>query len=305
MSNAKVWFEELRPPFLILSIVFTVLGIVVSLKNGYFNPLYAALTLVGVVAIHAAANVLNDYFDYRSGIDIETERTPFSGGSGILPSGKMSPRGVLVEGVLLLLLGLGIGLCFIYVSAFNPILIALVVFAGVGIVLYSPIISHIGFGELLVGLCFGPPLLLGVYFVQSSTLSLEVGLIGLVTGVLTAAVLYVNEFPDTRADVKFGRYHVVARLGKERAARVLKYIFASAYIALIISAATRITPLTALMGLATIPHARTAYKVLIAKYNDSMQIIPAMASTVKTAIFTAVLLIVAYLIVWIASLLGY
>ena len=151
MSKIKVWFEELRPPFLILSIVFTILGIVVALKDGYFNPLYAVLTLVGIAALHAAANVLNDYFDYRSGIDIETERTPFSGGSGILPSGKMTPNAVLVEGILLLLVGLVIGLYFIYVSAFNPILITLVVFAGVGIVLYSPIISHVGFGEVLVG----------------------------------------------------------------------------------------------------------------------------------------------------------
>ena len=304
MSKVKVWFEELRPPFLILSIVFTILGIVVALKDGYFNPLYAVLTLVGIAALHAAANVLNDYFDYCSGIDIETERTPFSGGSGILPTGKMTPKGVLVEGILLLLVGLGIGLYFIYVSAFNPILIFLVIFAGVGIVLYSPIISHVGFGEVLVGLCFGPPLLLGVYFVQTSALSLEVGLIGLVTGILTAAVLYVNEFPDTRADIKFGRYHVVARLGKERAARILKYIFASAYIVLVISSATSIVPLTALIGLATIPHARIAYKVLTAKYNDNIGIIPAMASMVKTAIFTGVLLIVAYLIIWVSSLLG-
>jgi 1,4-dihydroxy-2-naphthoate octaprenyltransferase len=305
MSKAKVWFEELRPPFLILSIVFAVLGIMVALKDGYFNPLYAALTLVGIAALHAAANVLNDYFDYRSGIDIETERTPFSGGSGILTSGKMTPKGVLVEGLVLLLLGLGIGLYFIYVSAFNPILILLIVFAGAGIWLYSPIISHIGFGEVLVGLCFGPLLILGVYFVQASILSLETGLLGLITGILTAAVLYVNEFPDTRADVKFGRYHVVARLGKEKAARILKYIFASAYIVLVISTAASLIPLTALIGLATIPHARIAYKVLIAKYNDNIQMIPAMASTVKTAIFTGVLLIVAYIIVWVASLLGF
>jgi len=304
MRKVKVWFEELRAPFLTLSIVFTILGIVAALKDGYFNPLYAALTLLGVAALHAAANVLNDYFDYRSGIDIETERTPFSGGSGILPAGKMTSKSVLVEGILLLLVGLGIGLYFIYVSAFNPILILFIVFAVVGIVLYSPIISHIGFGEVLVGLCFGPPLLLGVYFVQTSALSLEVGLIGLVTGILTAAVLYVNEFPDTRADIKFGRYHVVARLGKERAARILKYIFASAYIVLVVSSATSIIPLTALIGLATIPHARIAYKVLTAKYDDNKAIIPAMASTVKTAILTGVLLIVAYLIVWVSSLLG-
>ncbi|MEM1994477.1 MAG: prenyltransferase [Nitrososphaerales archaeon] len=305
MSKIRVWFEELRPPFLILSIVFTILGIVVALKDGFFNPIHAALTLVGVAALHAAANVLNDYFDYRSGIDVETERTPFSGGSGILPSAKMTPKAVLLEGVLLLLAGLGIGFYFIYVSGFNPILIFLVAFAGAGIVLYSPIISHIGFGEILVGLCFGSPLLLGVYFVQTSALSLEAGLIGLITGILTAAVLYVNEFPDFKADVKFGRYHAVARLGKARAASILKYIFASAYIVLIISSAARIIPFVALIALLTAAHARLAYKILVAKYDDNKQIIPAMANTVKTAILTGVLLIIAYVVVWVASLFGF
>lgn len=305
MSKVKVWLEELRPPFLILSVVFAVLGVVVALKDGFFNPLYAALTVVGVAALHAAANVLNDYFDYRSGIDIETERTPFSGGSGVLPSAKMTPRGVLLEGILFLLGGLGIGFYFIYVSGFNPILISLVLFAVAGIVLYSPVVSRVGFGEILVGLCFGPPLLLGVYFVQASTLSLEAGILGLITGILTAAVLYVNEFPDLRADVKFGRYHAVARLGKARAASALKYIFASAYAALAISSAARIVPLVALIGLATVVHAKVAYKILSAKYEGSKEIIPAMANTVKTAILTGILLIAAYLIVWVTSLFGF
>jgi len=111
-EQIKVWFEELRPPFLILSIVFTILGIVVVLKDGHFNPLYAALTLIGIVAPHAAANILNDYFDYQSSINIGTEYTLFGGESGILPGGKMTPKAVLVEGILLLLVGFGSDLYF-------------------------------------------------------------------------------------------------------------------------------------------------------------------------------------------------
>ena len=60
--------------------------------SGHFNPLYAILTIVGAVSLHASGNILSDYFDFRSGIDLATTPTPFSGGSTILPSKLMSSR---------------------------------------------------------------------------------------------------------------------------------------------------------------------------------------------------------------------
>src|SRR5712691_5231904 len=96
----NVWIRELRAPFLLLSLIFVSLGSAIAWVHGAFDPLVTVLTLVGVLSLHMSVNVLNDFFDYRSGIDIITIPTPFSGGSRILPSKELSPSSVLGAGLL-------------------------------------------------------------------------------------------------------------------------------------------------------------------------------------------------------------
>src|SRR5260370_42562397 len=114
------WVRELRAPFLLLPVIFVPAEPAIAWSHGPFNPLYAVLTIAGVVSLHASVNVLNDYFDFRSGIDLATTPTPFSGGSTILPSKLMAPGSVLGMGVLLLGPGDGTRSDFVYVVAFVP-----------------------------------------------------------------------------------------------------------------------------------------------------------------------------------------
>ena len=290
MSSPKIWISEIRAPFLLLPLIFVLIGVTMAWRDGFFNPVYALLTLIGVVCLHAAANILNDYFDYRSGIDLHTTRTPFSGGSGILTSNKMTPRNVLFEGILFLVIGLSIGGYFLYTLEFNPILIFIMAFAVLGIILYSPTISRFGIGEFVVALMFGPLLLFGVYFVQTMSVSVEPILIGAVTGILTSSVLYINEFPDHDSDKKMGRLHLVARMGKKSASKKLKYIFALAYVLIIAGVVLQIMPIFSIIGLATIPLARKSYKILEGNYDENTKLIPGMASTIFTAILTGLIL---------------
>ncbi|MFC1984813.1 hypothetical protein ACFLUW_00245, partial [Chloroflexota bacterium] len=76
----KIWFLETRPQFLLLSVVLAFLGTCIAWYDGAFHLDYALLAFFGLLLAHISVNVLNDYFDYRSGIDLETKRTPFSGG---------------------------------------------------------------------------------------------------------------------------------------------------------------------------------------------------------------------------------
>ena len=96
--SLKVWFAETRPQFLLLSVVLAFLGNAIAWYDGYFHLGYALLAFLGLLLCHIGVNVLNDYFDYKSGIDLKTKRTPFSGGSGILPAAKMKPRQVFCWG---------------------------------------------------------------------------------------------------------------------------------------------------------------------------------------------------------------
>jgi 1,4-dihydroxy-2-naphthoate octaprenyltransferase len=95
----KIWFLETRPHFLILSVVLAFLGTSIAWYDGYFHFGYALLAFIGLLLVHISVNTLNDYFDYRSGIDLATRRTPFSGGSGILPAGLLKPRQVFWLGM--------------------------------------------------------------------------------------------------------------------------------------------------------------------------------------------------------------
>ena len=95
----KILFLDARPQFLILSVVLAFLGTSIAWYDGYFHLGYAVLAFVGLLLAHISVNLLNDYFDYRSGVDLEVKRTPFSGGGGMLPAGLLKPTRVLLAGV--------------------------------------------------------------------------------------------------------------------------------------------------------------------------------------------------------------
>src|SRR3989304_8552460 len=97
--RVKALFLETRPQFLLLSVVLAFLGTSIAWYDGIFNLGYAILAFAGLLFAHISVNVLNDYFDYRSGIALETPRTPFSGGSGILPAALLTPRQVFWLGM--------------------------------------------------------------------------------------------------------------------------------------------------------------------------------------------------------------
>jgi len=290
------WVRELRAPFLLLPVIFVPVGLAIAWSHGHFNPLYAVLTIAGVVSLHASVNVLNDYFDFKSGIDLATTPTPFSGGSTILPSKLMAPSSVLEMGVLFLGIGVAIGSYFVYQFAFDPFLIAIVAVAALSVVSYSSVTSKLGIGELVTGLNFGPLLVLGTYYVQTRTIAIEPILVGLPLGILTAGILYVNEFPDTDADKSKGRNQLVARWGKSTAAGRFKAMIAAAYIIPVAGVVAGLVNPVALLVLVTLPKAWTTVKLLGQNYDKVMELIPGMASMVMTTLFSGVALLAGYVL---------
>src|SRR5207247_855158 len=119
-----------------------------------------------------------------------------------------------------------------------------------------------GIGELVTGINFGPLLLLGTYYVQTRTLAIQPLLVGAVLGILTAGILYINEFPDVDADSSRGRRDLVVRWGKQAAASRFKVLLASAYVILVLGVASGLITALALLGLLVIPKARSAARIL-------------------------------------------
>ena len=110
------WLLVIRAPFLLLPVVLAFLGTCIAWYDGAFHLGYALLAFAGLLLAHISVNVLNEYFDFKSGVDFKTQRTPFSGGSGALPEGLISPKQALWLGLGSLLVIVPIGIYFTIVS---------------------------------------------------------------------------------------------------------------------------------------------------------------------------------------------
>ena len=178
----------------------------------YFD---AILTFAGVMALHASVDLLNDYWDFKRGIDTQTTRTKMSGGTGVLPEGLLKPSSVYRAGVLFLIIGSLIGSYFVIT---NGILIAIILgFAILSIYFYSTKIVDSGLGEFFVAVK-GSMIVIGAFFIQSGRSKLlNLFLAGIVIGTLSSLVLFIVSFPDHDADKSKGRKTLVIVIGKEKA----------------------------------------------------------------------------------------
>ncbi len=297
--SLKMWLLEPRPPFLLLTIALVLLGTVVAVYKQYpFDLLYFILALVGMLFIHITVNVLNDYNDYKSGLDIDivdkNERTPFSGGSGILPAGLLEPKSVYRLGVVSLLIALVIGIYFIWV--WNWHLLPIMLVGGASAYFYSTHLAKWMTGELFAGLNFGPLAILGAYFAQTGTYAWEPLVASLAPGILTANLLVLNQFPDARADKIAGRKNLVISLGKKKAGKLFCALVIATYLSIIFGVLIGLMPQWSLLGLLTLPIAARAMKGALKDYDDIEKLVPAMGANVMVVLVTQFLLSAGYLL---------
>ncbi|NWG08965.1 MAG: prenyltransferase [Nitrososphaerales archaeon] len=291
--SLRVWFLETRPQFLLLSIVLVFLGTSVAVYEGYFNLTYFFLALVGLLLLHISVNILNDYFDFKSGIDMETKRTPFSGGSGILPAGLLKPSSVYKFGVVCLLSGLLIGAFFTIVRGL--LLLPIIVIGAISVYFYTTHFAKYMVGELFAGLGMGALPVLGAYFVQSGGYTLLVIVASIPPLILTHNLLFLNEFPDVEPDKKGGRKNLVMVLGKERASKVYSILTIAVYCWIVAWIGMGLIPLPALLSLMTAPIAIKAINGSLKNYSD-LRIVPALGANVIVVLATQALLGVGFLV---------
>ena len=106
----STWIRVIRVRFLLASVIAVLVGLVISWwHTSQFDFFQAALTMGGVLALHASIDLLNDYWDFRRGIDTKTQRTKMSGGTGVLPEGLLQPSQVYRAGIAFLVIGSIIG----------------------------------------------------------------------------------------------------------------------------------------------------------------------------------------------------
>lgn len=284
MKGFRLWFMETRPQFLILTPLTFSVGVAEAFREGTLDPLRAFLGLVGALLAHISVNVINDYFDYMSGLDLRVRRTPFSGGSGILPKGLLEPRRVFIFSLICLLLGFSIGLYFTLTVGW--VVLPLMILAGLTIYFYTTHLAHWYLGELFTGLNFGPLMSLGAYLIQTGRPALSPMIFGVVPGILVGTLLFLNEFPDVEADRAVGRKNLVILLGRERASRAYVMLISSPYLWVVLHVIMGWMPVTMLVILVTLPLALKASMGVLRHHEELELLIPSMATNVMLVLST-------------------
>jgi 1,4-dihydroxy-2-naphthoate octaprenyltransferase len=299
MNRLLLWIKETRPQFLALSVVLAFLGTAIAWYHGPVNLGYALLAGFGLMLTHGSVNAINDYFDYKSGIDLDVERTPFSGGSGLVPDGKISLNQALWVGIVTSLVALLIGIFFIAVKGW--LLLPLLIAAGLCLVLYTPVILKTPWPEWSPGVGLGILPILGFYFIQAGRYDWMVLIASIPSGIMVHNLLLLNEFPDVEADRKGGRKTIPVAFGLDAAANFFMLATVAVYVWIIgCVLATLLTgkvvmPVYCLIALFTMPWAVKAMQGS-KEYHDRSRLVPALGDNVKFILFTQVLLGVGYIL---------
>ncbi len=294
----KKWLLVIRAPFLPLSLVLAFLGSCIAWYQGAFHLGYALLAGFGLLLAHISVDVLNEYSDFKSGIDLETSRTPFSGGSGALPGGLISSKQALSLGLGVFLLIVPIGIFFIIVQGWQ--LLPLLLVAAICILFYSSWILKTRWPEWAPGAGMGALPVIGIYFAQTGDYTLAAVIAAIPSGILVHNLLLLNEFPDVEADAKAGRKTTPITLGRATASKLYTATTILVYVWIIGGViAGQMPPLT-LIALLTLPLAVKAIRGS-RQFQDRAKLIPAMAANVQVVLITQVLLGVGYILARVVS----
>ena len=207
-----------RANFLVLPLTLAAVGGAAAAFNGALDIPAVLLATLGLVAVHAAVNAFNEVSDIRTGIDLVTQRTPFSGGSGTLPAGVIPTRVAERFAWVAFAVGAAVGVWAIARVGWS--LVPLLAIGAIAVLFYTPWLGRTGVGEIFAGLGLGALPVIGIAMVSGSPVNETVLVASIPAFLMTFDLLLLNEFPDERADRAGGRRHLVILLGRRAAARI-------------------------------------------------------------------------------------
>ena len=248
----------MRLPFLILTPVCIFLGVSIAIFQGIqVNVSTVILIALAALSSHISVNTLNEYFDFKSGLDAMTQRTPFSGGSGALVANPQSLSHVLIVGMFTLFVTVLIGLYFVYQLGFEVLPIGFI-----GVILIVTYTSWINKSPMICliapGLGFGILFVVGTVYVLSGEFAQLSWYLALVPFFLVNNLLLLNQYPDIKADQKVGRNHVPIAYGVKTAS-IIYTVFSILTFGLIIVLVTLgVIPKLSLIALLPLPLAISA-----------------------------------------------
>lgn len=252
MSRIALWWRAVRPFAFSASVASALLGGLVAVAHGgvRLNLFHYALAILGAASAHAAANLLNDYYDFRKGVD----RPGTLGSSGVLTAGLMTPRAVLREALILTALAALLGLYFLIVTgALLLPLLAAGLLLGAGYTAAPIQLKYRALGDLAVFAAFGIGITLGSYVVQTGHFSWVPVAYGLPISFLVAAILHGNNLRDMQSDREAGITTLAMRLGPQRGWHFYLGLLGLAYFSALVLISAGIIVAAGLLVLLSLP----------------------------------------------------
>jgi 1,4-dihydroxy-2-naphthoate octaprenyltransferase len=280
----------MRLPFIILAPVCVSLGVSTAYASGvHLEWGIVAFITLGAISAHISVNSFNEYFDFKSGLDATTLRTPFSGGSGTLPANPTAAATALITALVSFVLCGLIGIYFVFFRGIG--LLPLGLLGMLIIFLYTPwIVKRPLLCLFAPGAGFGPLMVLGTHFVITGKYDLSAFLASLIPFFLVSDLLLLNQFPDVDADKAIGRKNIPIVLGKRAAVTIYGLFLMASYLVIVGGAVTGPMPKGSLLGLLTFPLALASFRSAFRFSNDMQRLIPAMGQNVIINLATPTLI---------------
>jgi 1,4-dihydroxy-2-naphthoate octaprenyltransferase len=282
----------MRLPFVILAPMCVLVGVGTAYRTtGHMNWLYLVLTLIAGTAAHISVNSFNEFFDFKTGLDAHTQRTPFSGGSGTLQAHPELETGALTIAWVALAVTALIGAYFTFVWGWMALPLGLLglalLYGYTAWMVYNPILCL-----LAPGLGFGPLMVLSTNFALTGTYSWQALVASLVPFFLVSDLLLLNQFPDLEADRSSGRRHYPILLGRTLSGYIYIAFLISAYLVIALGVIFGFLPLFSLLGLLTIFLAAQVIRNVLTNSENVPALIPSMGQNVLINLLTPALLAV-------------
>jgi 1,4-dihydroxy-2-naphthoate octaprenyltransferase len=286
----------MRVPFLILTPACVLVGIGTAVwSSAELQFVEVLLVLIGAIASHISVNAFNEYFDFKSGLDMRTRRTPFSGGSGTLPDRPEAERSALTTALAAFTITAIIGIYFLF--ARGPLLLP------VGIVGLSLLVGYTVWLTknpvlclIAPGLGFGVLMVMGTHFALTGEYSWPVFLASLVPTFLVSNLLLINQFPDLEADESVGRRHFPIVLGRSKSAWIYVSFLVSTFLVILLGVIFAIFPPLTLLGLLGLVLAIPTMRGAVRFAEDVEKLIPVLSQNVLLTLLIPTLFAIGFLV---------
>lgn len=266
--GVRPYLDLIRAPFLVFTLIVVSLPVSVAIEAGVFDPTSTALAFGSVLFGHIAVNTLNIASDYRTGIDAETDETPYSGGNDVITDDRLSYSHALFVGSLAIVISAALAAPLIL--EFGR-LVLLFYLAGIVLVVgYTDVFARTGLGELACGLGLTLLPTIAVGYIQAGRVLDPLFVLSVPMFLLGFNLLLINEFPDVAVDARNGRVNIPIVVGRRRAGYLYVMIVGVLILSLVIPVLRGELPVTVLIALLPIGLLVPVFKTLIVDRDSSV-----------------------------------